>query len=112
MTDQLSIIKIFNIILITGVIYGFTFNAFLFFNKKRKGKPLVFLNLLVLFISLNNLQAWLIDMHITSNFVYIKFLKIPWYLLCMPMFDSFLINYTKLQKKVHLLLAITMVLFL
>lgn len=101
MENQFSLVSLFNIILFTGVVYGLTFCAILFFMKRKTGKPILFLNLQVLFITLNNLQAWLIDMGLTSSLVYIKFLRIPWYFLCMPMFYVFLIYYLKLKKRTN-----------
>lgn len=112
MASEFSIIVVFNYILITGVVYGFIFNSVFFFSTKRKGIPLYYLNLLVLFISLNNLQAWLIDMDITSSNVYIKYLRIPWYFLCMPIFYVFLVYYLKIQKKIKSFLYLTISLFI
>ena len=40
MYNDLSTLKLLNIILITGVIYGFIFNSVVFLSKKRKGKPI------------------------------------------------------------------------
>lgn len=111
MENQFSVVSIFNIILFTGVIYGLTFCAILFFMKRKTGKPILFLNLQVLFITLNNLQAWLIDMGLTSSFVFIKFLKIPWYFLCMPMFYVFLVYYLKLKKRTKPFLMATLGVF-
>jgi AraC-like DNA-binding protein len=103
--------SIINIILITGVVYGLIFNAIVFFSKKRKGKPLLYLNLLVLAITLNNLQAWLItEGHVSTN-IYIKFLRIPWYFLCMPMFYVFMVYYLKIQKELNTFLWTTVILF-
>ena len=107
MTIETPIVQIFNTILITGVIYGFIFIGFIFLSKKRKGKPLLFLSLIVLFISLNNLQAWLIDMGYTFSFVYLKYLRVPWYFFCMPLFYVFLVHYLKIHKKVQSFLYIT-----
>lgn len=42
MVDELNIIKFFNTILITGVIYGFIFNAYLFFSKKERERRFIF----------------------------------------------------------------------
>lgn len=111
MENQFSVVSTFNIILFTGVIYGLTFCAILFFMKRKTGKPILFLNLQVLFITLNNLQAWLIDMGLTSSFVFIKFLKIPWYFLCMPMFYVFLVYYLKLKKRTKPFLMATLGVF-
>lgn len=75
------------------------------------GKPLLFLNLQVLFITLNNLQAWLIDMNIISSFVYIRYMRLPWFVLCMPMFYAFLVRYLKLSTKTYRVLEFTIGLF-
>jgi AraC-like DNA-binding protein len=104
----MSTVEIFNTILITGVIYGFTFNAIIFLNKKRKGRPILFLNLLVLFISLNNLQAWLID----QEYIFLKYLRIPWYFLCAPLFLVFLVHYLKIHKKVQSFLYTSVFIFI
>ncbi len=112
MAKEFSIDAIFNIILITGVIYGFIFNAVLFLSKRRKGKALLFLNLLVFFISLNNLQAWLIDMQITSSNIYISYFRIPWYFLVVPMFHIFLVFYLKIQDEVRTFLYLTFGIFI
>jgi AraC-like DNA-binding protein len=112
MVRDFSLDAIFNIILITGVIYGFIFNAVLFFSKRRKGKALLYLNLLVFFISLNNLQAWLIAMNITSSNIYISYSRIPWYFLVVPMFYIFLIYYLKIQHKIRTFLYLTSGIFI
>lgn len=111
MENQVSLVSVFNTILITGVVYGLIFCTILFFMKRKTGKPVLFLNLQVLFITLNNLQAWLIDMNLISSFVYIKYLRVPWYFLCMPMFYIFLIYYLKLDKKKKLFMTVTLGLF-
>lgn len=112
MQSQLSLIDLFNILFLTGVIYGLIFCAILFFMKRKTGRPILFLNLQVLFITLNNLQAWLIDMGLISDILYIKYLRIPWYFLCMPMFYAFLIYYLKLPKKLKKILSLTLLVFL
>ena len=53
--------SIFNFLLIAGALQGFVFNIATFLLSKKVEKPILFLNLLVLFLSLNNLQSWLID---------------------------------------------------
>lgn len=112
MVNESSIEAIFNTILITGIIYGFVFLAVLLFSKKRKGKALLFLGLIVLFISLNNLQAWLIDIRFSCPIVYIKYLRIPWYFMCMPLFYVFLVHYLKIQRKINSFLNLTVGLFI
>lgn len=106
-------ITFFNLLLIAGVIQGFVFNIVTLFYKKKFGKVIVFLNLTVLFLSLNNLQAWLIANGYSSSLFFIKQLLVPWYLLIFPMFYGFLINYLKLEKhKLKSLLRFSIFLFL
>lgn len=99
LVKKLVSITFFNLLLIAGVIQGFVFNIVTLFYKKKFSKVIVFLNLTVLFLSLNNLQAWLIDNGYSSNLFFIKQLLVPWYLLIFPMFYGFLINYLKADKK-------------
>ena len=73
---------------------------------------MLFLGLIVFFISLNNLQAWLIDLGFTCPIVYIKYLRIPWYFLCMPLFYVFLVHYLKIQRKINSFLNLTVGLFI
>ena len=111
MTIDSPIVQFINTILITGVVYGISFFGVIFFTKKRKGKPLFFLSFIVLFISLNNLQTWLIAMDYTSSNVYVKNMRIPWYFLCMPLFYVFLVYYSKIHKKVISFLYLSLSLF-
>lgn len=111
MIGNIAFLDLVNIVFITGVFYGIVFSVTLFFIKRKMGIPILFLNLQVLFITLNNLQAWLIDMNIISSFVYIRYLRLPWFVLCMPMFYMFLIHYLKLSRKRYRILEITIALF-
>ena len=111
MIGKITLLDLVNLIFITGVLYGIIFSTTLFFIKRKKSLPVIFLNLQVLFITLNNLQAWLIDMGITSSFVYIRYLRLPWFVLCMPMFFMFLVHYLKLSRKTYRVLEVTIGLF-
>ena len=111
MTIEFQFVEIINTILITGVVYGIIFWGVIFLSSKRKGKPLLFLSFMILMISLNNLQAWMIDMGFTSSLVYIKHLRVPWYFLCMPLFYVFLVYYSKIQMKVISFLYISLSIF-
>ncbi len=108
---NITLLDLVNLVFITGVFYGIVFSMTLFFIKRKMGVPILFLNLQVLFITLNNLQAWLIDMNIVSSFVYIRYLRLPWFVLCMPMFYMFLIHYLKLSRKRYRVLELTISLF-
>jgi AraC-like DNA-binding protein len=103
--------RLFSLLLIAGAIHGFMFNAFTFFYKKKFTKVILFLNLTVFFISLNNLQAWLGDNgYYFNSFFYQKFL-VPWYMLILPMFYAFLVHYLKIQTKLNSFVGISLGVF-
>lgn len=102
---------IINFLLIAGAIQGFIFNIVTFLVRKKFGVVIVFLNLTVLFISLNNLQAWLIDNGYSSGLFYIKHMLIPWHMLIIPVFYSFLVNYLDVQNKIRTYIRLTIALF-
>ena len=93
-------IAIINFLLIAGAIQGFIFFVVTFLFKKKIGPVILYLNLTVLFISLNNLQAWLIENEYSSGFFFIQHMLVPWYLLVLPVFYSFLVNYLNVQERI------------
>ncbi|WP_028871666.1 helix-turn-helix domain-containing protein [Psychroserpens burtonensis] len=102
----------FSILLITGAIHGFLFVIIPILLKKRIGKPIWFLNGLVFFISLNNLQAWLTDNNYFDSLFYIKNLVVPWYMLVTPFFYTFVVHYLNIQDKINSFLKIALVFFI
>lgn len=102
----------FNFLLIAGAVQGFIFNGFTLFSKKKVDKVIIFLNLTVFFLSLNNLQAWLIAKEFRFDLFFLKQFLVPWYMFIMPMFYMFLIHYLKIQDKVRSFLKFAIVLFL
>ena len=88
------------------------FNAFTFFYKKKFTKVILFLNLTVLFISLNNLQAWLIDNNYYLDIVWYKHMLIPWYMLILPMFYAFLVHYLKVNDRLKSFIRLTLGIFI
>lgn len=101
-----------NILLIAGVIQGFLFNAVsIIKNKAFTDRTLLFLNGIVFFLSLNNLQAWLINHQAFSSYYYAKFMCIPWYFFIIPMFYLFLNDYFKMNKHHDKFLKISTALF-
>ncbi|MEZ2414194.1 helix-turn-helix domain-containing protein [Muriicola sp. E247] len=106
-------IAIINFLLIAGAIQGFIFFAVTFLLKKKIGPVILFLTLTVLFISLNNLQAWLIDSGYSSGLFYIKHMLVPWYLLILPSFYSFLVHYLNVEEhlRTYIKLALAILLF-
>lgn len=90
-----------NFILISSSIHGVLFVLFPIISNKKLDKPLWFLNGVVLFISLNNLQAWLIELNYTSNIYFFKHFEMPWYMLIVPLFHLFLIFHLNLENKIY-----------
>ena len=107
----MNIVKVINFLLIAGVIQGFGFNLVTVFVKKKFEKVVIYLNLTVLFISLNNLQAWLIDSEFSSNIFLINQFLVPWYLLIFPMFYAFTANFLRVEKRVNSFIKPTLILF-
>ena len=98
-------------LLIGGVIQGFGFNLVTLFIKKKFSKVIVFLNLIVLFISLNNLQRILTDIkYFEFNFL-LNNLLVPWYLFIIPMFYAFTAHFLRIEKKVKDFTKITVIIF-
>lgn len=86
---------VFNFLMIAGSIQGFIFNAATFLSRKKIERPVLFLNLFVFFLSLNNLQSWLID----KGFIEFNYYSFPFYVLLAPMFHAFLVNYLGIENK-------------
>lgn len=103
--------SIFNFFMIAGVIQGFLFIFVTFFGKRGNEKSLVYLNLVVLFLSLNNLQIALIDNVFTDANFFVRNLLLPFYVLIVPSFYLFLIHYLKIEKKITSFFYWTIVLF-
>lgn len=97
--------------MIAGVIQGFLFIFVTSFSKRSNAKSLVFLNLVVLFLSLNNLQIALIDNVFTQSNFFVRNLLIPFYVLIVPSFYLFLIHYLKIEKKITSFFYWTIALF-
>ena len=104
--------SIFNFFMIAGVIQGFLFIIITSFSKRSGDKSLIFLNLVVLFLSLNNLQIALIDNVFTNSNFFIRNLLLPFYVLVVPCFYVFLIHYLKIQEKLKFFILFTIALFI
>ena len=104
-------IEIIKYLLIGGVIQGFGFNLVTLFIKKKITKVIVFLNLIVLFISLNNLQRVLTDIEFFKFNFLLNNLLVPWYLLVIPMFYAFTTHFLRVEQKVKDFTKITIITF-
>lgn len=107
----MNTVAVINFFLIAGVIQGFVFNMVTLLSGKKISKVLIYLNLTVLFISLNNLQAWISDKGFATYFFYIKQLLVPWYLFILPVFYSFLRYFLRIQNEIKGYVKIAVVLF-
>ena len=108
----MNFISIVNFLLIAGVIQGFVFILVTLCSKKKIQKAIIYLNLIVLFISLNNLQAWLIDNGYSSSIFLIQQLQLPWYILIFPAFYAFTTHFIKIENKVNDFVKLTLVIFI
>lgn len=99
----------FNIVIISGVVHGFIFSFIVFTQKKFLTNNTIYLGLVVFFLSLSNLQYWLLDTMLISKISLLKYIYIPWHWLVLPMFylyvDKFLGNAVIGVKKRFLLLS-------
>lgn len=101
----------FNFLMIAGILLGIIFIISALFSKRGRDSSVLYLVLVVLFLTLNNLQIILIDTGLVKVNFFVSKLLIPWYLLIFPSFYSFLIYYLKIDKKVHSYISIVLALF-
>ena len=107
----MNLVAIINFLLIAGVIQGFLFNLVTLFFRKKLTKAILYLNLTVLFLSLNNLQAWIRENGYSSKILFINQLEVPWYVLMFPFFYLFLVHFLKVENKVNDYLKLTLAVF-
>lgn len=108
----MSISAIFDFLLLAGAIHGFLFIAGTFLLRKKIEKPVLFLNLFVLFLSLNNLQSWFIDKKMVFVGPFMENFIFPWNILIVPMFYAFLVYYLGIEKKRWPFIKISIVFFI
>lgn len=101
MTKRLGMKQFFDFLMISGVILGIVFIIATQFSKNGREKTVIFLNLVVTFLILNNLQAFLLETVFNHAPFFIQRLQIPWYLLIMPSFYAFLIHYLRIEEKIR-----------
>lgn len=103
--------NIFDFLMISGVLLGIIFIVATQFSKNGRDKSIVYLNLVVLFIMLNNLQALSLETIFSNANFFIQRLQIPWYVLIFPSFYTFLIYYLKIEKKISSFVYVSISLF-
>lgn len=107
----MSVKEIFNIFLLISSLHGFLFYFVILFSRKKEDKSIIFINLLVLVMSLNNLQSWLFNKTFFTQYVISDYLHFPYHFLIVPLFYTFLIYYLHIEEKSKNLLKITVPLF-
>nr|WP_299381715.1 AraC family transcriptional regulator [Allomuricauda sp.] len=107
----MNISAILDFLLLAGAIHGFIFVVGTFLLRKKVEKPVLFLNLFVLFLSLNNLQSWLIDKKMVFTGPVMAHFPFPWNILIVPMFYAFLVYFLGIEKKRWPFLKFSMVFF-
>ena len=107
----MNIESIVNFLLIAGAIQGFLFNFITLSLRRKYGPVILYLNLVVLFISLNNLQAWLREEDYSSSIYFISKLTIPWYVFIFPSFHNFLRYFLGVQDKLRGYMKTCIILF-
>lgn len=103
---------IFNYFLIASTIIGFVFILSMLCSKKGKAKSVIYLSCVVLFFTLNNLQIVLLDNFFKEANFFIRNLLLPFYLLIVPSFYTFLCHYLKIENKVTSFVFISVSLFI
>lgn len=73
---------------------------------------MLFINLLVLVISLNNLQSWFIAKNFFAAYFYLDYIHIPWHFWIAPFFYMFLIHYLNIEKQRKNLIKLVVPVFL
>lgn len=109
--------NVFNIIIISGVIYGIIFSVVITTEHRYRTNNTLYLALVVLFLSLSNFQYWLLDTGLIYRHPLIEYIYIPWHWLVVPMFYLYVqkfIGKTKItvKLKMFLLLPFFIVLFI
>lgn len=95
--SQLNL-NVFNIIIISGVIHGVIFSISVTSQKKYITSNTLYLALVVLFLSLSNLQYWTLDTGLINKFSIIEYIYIPWHWLVLPMFYMYVKRFISVSK--------------
>lgn len=73
---------------------------------------MLYLNLLILSISLNNFQSWILERKLFQHKFALDYIEVPWIFLSMPFLYMFLTHYLNIQKKTFNILKIALPIFL
>jgi AraC-like DNA-binding protein len=88
-----------NIIFTFGIIQGFLFVFYWLFLQKNRIKPIVYLNIFVFFLTLNNIQVLVFINDVFKDNLLFKNIEFSWYLLILPYFIAFIIHYFEIENQ-------------
>lgn len=71
-----------------------------------------YINLLVLVISLNNIQSWILIKDFFIEYFFLDYVHIPWHFLIAPFFYMFLIHYLEIENRSRNILKIILPIFI
>lgn len=108
----MTIKEIFNLFLLISAIHGFLFCIVILFSRNGREKSILYINLLVLIISLNNIQSWILAKNFFIEYFFLDYIHIPWHFLIAPFFYMFLIHYLEIHKRSKNVLKIILPLFI
>jgi AraC-like DNA-binding protein len=91
--------------------HGFLFCLVILFSKNGREKSMLFINLLILVISLNNIQSWILIKDFFIEYLFLDYIQIPWHFLIAPFFYMFLIHYLEIEKRSRNILKIILPIF-
>lgn len=111
-TKKLTVKEIFNLFLLISALHGFLFCILILFSKNGREKSMLFINLLVLTISLNNIQSWIITKNFFIKYFFLDYVHIPWHFLIAPFFYMFLIHYLEIKEQSKNILKIILPIFI
>ncbi|WP_288954742.1 helix-turn-helix domain-containing protein [uncultured Polaribacter sp.] len=108
----MAVKEFFNLFLVISALHGFLFSAILFLSKKGRVKSIIFINLLVVSISLNNFQSWILAKDFFNEYFFLDYIHIPWHFLVAPFFYMFLIHYLEIEKRSKNILNLVLPVFI
>ncbi len=100
-----------NIFLISSICVGILFMIFTTFSKKGKDKPIIYLNLLILSITLNYTQIVVLDNFFSYSSYFTQTLRIPFYAFILPAFYTFITFYLNVERKIKSFVLLSTLLF-
>ncbi len=103
---------VFNIFLLISAINGFLFSILILFDKNGKEKSIVYINLFMLSISLNNMQFWVYAKGVFTDYFFLYYIHIPWHFLSAPFFYMFFVHYVRIANKSKKILKFIIPLFI